>query len=51
MNEQCQACGAEFDEWEINELGLCQDCELERQGFFDDDDIEESPLQIRSISE
>jgi len=51
MIEICQACGCEFEEGWINELFLCPDCELERQGFFDDDDIEESPLQNRSISE
>lgn len=32
MNDTCQGCGLDFDEWSINELGLCQDCELNRIG-------------------
>ena len=40
MNEQCQGCGLDFDEWDINELFLCPECELERQGFFEDEDQE-----------
>ncbi len=38
ITDQCQSCGDEVGEWQINAFGLCQDCDLDRQGFFDDDD-------------
>lgn len=29
MTEHCKACGVIVDEWELNEIGECKDCERE----------------------
>lgn len=46
MTGTCQSCGDQIDEWQINELGLCQDCDLERVGALDD---EHTTLRVKTM--
>lgn len=44
MDDTCQSCGHDFNEWSINEIGLCQNCEMERVGsplYVESDDIDD----------
>ena len=42
MTDQCQSCGSEVNEWDLDEAGMCKDCAEEYLLYSDPDEIDET---------